>query len=77
MAVDDGLLLLETVSSGQDPVLVDEGSTADMDEMFASPGANLQHRARDSQRLLETFTDIQRPSAGDDCLHFSSQILTG
>lgn len=58
-------LLLETVSSGQDPVLVDEGSAADMDEMFASSGSNLWHRARDSQRLSETFTDPHRPSAGD------------
>lgn len=63
MAVGGGLLLLETVSGGQDPVLVDEGSAADVDEMFASSGTNLRHRAG---RPSQTFTDLHRPSAGDD-----------
>lgn len=35
------LLLLKTVSSSQDPVFVNKGSAADMDEVFASSGTNL------------------------------------
>lgn len=37
-------LLLEAVSSSKDPVLVDQSSTTDMDEMFTSPGTNLWER---------------------------------
>lgn len=64
VAVGDCLLLLETVSSSQDPVLVNEGSAADMDKVFASSGTNLQQRARDSERLLETFTGLQQATTG-------------
>lgn len=37
-------LLLEAVSSRQDPVLVDQGSTTHVDEVFTSPGTNLEQR---------------------------------
>lgn len=35
-------LLLEAVSSSEDPVLVDESSSTDMNVMFTSPGTNLR-----------------------------------
>lgn len=44
-------LLLEAVSSSKDPVLVDQSSSTDMNEMFTSPGTNLWETTADIYQL--------------------------
>lgn len=44
-------LLLEAVSSSEDPVLVDQSSTTDMNVMFTSPGTNLWGTTADLYQL--------------------------
>lgn len=45
-------LLLEAVSSSEDPVLMDQSSSTDVNEMLASPGTNLRARPADVDQLL-------------------------
>lgn len=47
-----GSLLLEAVSSSEDPVLVDQSSSTDVNEMFTSPGTNLRARPAGVDQLL-------------------------
>lgn len=47
-----GSLLLEAVSSSEDPVLVDQSSSTDVNEMFTSPGTNLRATPADVDQLL-------------------------
>lgn len=44
-------LLLEAVRGSEDPVLVDQSSTTDMNEMLTSPGTNLWGRSADIYHL--------------------------
>lgn len=48
-------LLLEAVSSSEDPVLVDQSSTTDVNEMFTSPGTNLWDTTADLYQLSRHF----------------------